>query len=173
MPTTTMPARKADKTPKPAGRKPTTPTAAAGRAATPLPESMVTGKASPAKAAVGDKPVFAYIASLPQPQRGIAERVDALAARTLPGLQRSVKWGMSYYGVGDGWCFCCGGFVGHVKLMFVNGAALKPVPPVTPAAMGRTTRGVEIKSVDDLDERQIAAWMTQVVAGPGVGGRKR
>lgn len=58
---------------------------------------MVTGKASPAKAAVGDKPVFAYIASLPQPQRGIAERVDALAAKTLPGLQRSVKWGMSYW----------------------------------------------------------------------------
>ena len=70
-----------------------------------LPEAM-TGRASPAKAAVGDKPVFAYIASLPQPQRGIAERVDALAAKTLPGLQRSVKWGMSYYGVGDGWCFC-------------------------------------------------------------------
>jgi len=34
---------------------------------------------------------------------------------------------MSYYGVGDGWCFCCGGFAGHVKLMFVNGAALDPV----------------------------------------------
>ena len=60
-----------------------------------LPQSMITGKASPAKAADGDKPVFAYIASLPLPQRGIAERVDALAAKTLPGLQRSVKWGMS------------------------------------------------------------------------------
>jgi hypothetical protein len=168
-----MPARKTDETPKPAGRKPTTRTATRGKAAMPLPESMVTGKASPAKAAVGDKPVFAYIASLPQPQRGIAERVDALAARTLSGLQRSVKWGMSYYGVGDGWCFCCGGFAGHVKLMFANGAALKPVPPVTPVAMGKATRGVELKSVDDLNERQIAAWMKQVVAVPGVGGKKR
>ena len=44
----------------------------------------MTGKASAAKAAEGDEPVFAYIASLPQPQRGIAERVDALAADTLP-----------------------------------------------------------------------------------------
>ena len=105
--------------------------------------------------------------------RGIAERVDTLAARTLPTLQRSVKWGMSYYGVGDGWCFCCGGFADHVKLMFVNGAALKPVPPVTPVAMGKSTRGVELKSVHDLDERQIAAWMSQVVAVPGVGGKKR
>lgn len=168
-----MPARKTGETSEPAGPKPSRRSPAVGKAATPLPESMVTGKASPAKAAAGDEPVFAYIASLPQPQRGIAERVDALAAKTLPGLQRSVKWGMSYYGVGDGWCFCCGGFAGHVKLMFVNGAALTPVPPVTPVAMGKSTRGVELTSVDDLDERQIAAWMKQVAAEPGVGAKKR
>lgn len=139
-------------------------------ATTPLPESL-NGKASPAKAAVGDAPVFAYIASLPQPQRAIAEHIDALAARTLPGLQRSVKWGMSYYGVGDGWCFCCGAFAGHVKLMFVNGVTLDPVPPVTPVAMGKATRGVELASADDIDERQIAAWMRQIAAMPGVGKR--
>lgn len=168
-----MHTRKRDEPAKPAARKAAERKAAGGKTATPLPESMVTGKASPAKAAAGDGPVFAYIASLPQPQRGIAERVDALAAETLPGLQRSVKWGMSYYGVGDGWCFCCGGFAGHVKLMFVNGAALEPVPPVTPVAMGKATRGVELGSLDDLDERQVAAWMKQVAALPGVGGKKR
>jgi hypothetical protein len=168
-----MPTRTTKKTSKPAVRKPAKRTAARGKAATTLPESMVTGKASPAKAAVGDAPVFAYIASLPQPQRGIAEKVDALAAKTLHGLQRSVKWGMSYYGVGDGWCFSCGGFAGHVKLMFVNGVTLTPVPPVTPVAMGKSTRGVELKSVDELDERQIAAWMKQIAAVPGVGGKKR
>ena len=167
-----MPIRKRGNASKPAVRKPAKRTPAEDKAATTLPESMVTGKASPAKAAVGDKPVFAYIASLPQPQRGIAERVDALASETLPGLQRSVKWGMSYYGVGDGWCFCCGGFADHVKLMFINGAALKPVPPVTPVAMGKATRGVELKSMDDLDERQVAAWMIQVAAVPGVGAKK-
>ena len=141
--------------------------------ATPLLTSM-TGAASPAKAAIGDKPVFAYIASLPQPQRGIAEAVDALAARTLPDLQRSVKWGMSYYGVGDGWCFCAGAFVGHVKLMFINGATLlDPVPPVTPIGMGKTTRGVEIETLADLEEQQIEKWMKQVTAVPGVGGKRR
>jgi hypothetical protein len=143
------------------------------KASAPLPDSMVTGKASPAKAALGDKPVFDYIASLPQPQRGIAERVDALATRTLRGLQRSVKWGMSYYGIGDGWCFCCGGFADHVKLMFVNGAALEPVPPVTPVAMGKSTRGVELHSMADLDERQVAAWMKQVTAKRGLGKMNR
>jgi len=168
-----MPTRKTDKPSKPAARKPAKRKTAPTKAAAPLRESMLTGKASPAKAAAGDKPVFAYIAGLPQPQRGIAERIDALAAKTIPGLQRSVKWGMAYYGAGEGWCFSCGGFAGHVKLMFINGAALKPVPPVTPVAMGKSTRGVELKSEDDLDARQIAAWMKQVTAAPGVGGKKR
>ncbi len=168
-----MPTRNPDKTSKSKVQKPAKRSAAPGKADTTLPESMITGKASPAKPADGDQPVFDYIASLPQPQRIIAERIDALAAKTLPGLQRCVKWGMSYYGVGDGWCFSCGGFAGHVKLMFVNGEALVPVPPVTPVAMGKATRGVELGSVDELDELQIAAWMTQITAVPGVGGKKK
>ena len=45
-------------------RKTAKPAAPQGQAATPLPDSMATGKASPAKTAVGDKPVLAYIASL-------------------------------------------------------------------------------------------------------------
>lgn len=136
-----------------------------------LPAAM-TGRASPAKAKDGDEPVFAYIRSLPQPQRGIAERVDALAARTLPGLKRSVKWGMAWYGIGDGWCFSCGGFAGHVKLTFGRGTALEPVPPVTPIGMGKDSRGVDLESVDDLDERQAASWMKQATAMPGFGKKR-
>lgn len=168
-----MAARKTDKASRSTARTPAKRTAGQGSAATTLPETMLTGKASPARAADGDKPVFAYIASLPEPQRSIAEKVDALAAKTLPGLKRSVKWGMSYYGVGDGWCFCCGGFAKHVKLMFMNGVTLTPIPPVTPVAMGKATRGVELESVEDLDARQIEAWMKQATAVPGVGGKKR
>src|SRR5258708_18380350 len=102
-------------------QKPDTRNAAQVDVATTLPEAM-TGRASPAKAAVGDKPVFAYIASLPQPQRGIAETVDALAAKTLPDLRRSVKGGMSYYGVGDGWGFRCGAFAGPATRLVSDGA---------------------------------------------------
>jgi hypothetical protein len=133
----------------------------------------MTGKASAAKAAEGDEPVFAYIATLPQPQRGIAERIDALAAKTLPGLQRAVKWGMAYYGVGRGWCFSSGAFVGHVKVMFIRGTELNPEPPVTPIGMGKATRGVEPASVGELDERQLASWMKQAAAMPFFGGKKR
>jgi hypothetical protein len=163
-----MPAKKpAKKTAKKTAKR----TAAPARVSKTLPVAM-TGRASDAKAAVGDKPVFAYIQSLPQPQRGIAERVDALAAETLPGLQRSVKWGMAWYGVGDGWCFSCGGFAGHVKLTFGHGTALEPVPPVTPIGMGKSSRGVDLESVDDLDEHQVASWMKQITAIPGFGKKR-
>jgi hypothetical protein len=137
-----------------------------------LPVAM-TGKASAAKAAEGDEPVFAYIASLPQPQRGIAERIDALAAKSLPDLQRAVKWGMAYYGVDGGWCFSCGAFVGHVKLMFIRGTEIKPEPPVTPIGMGKSTRGIELSSVDDLDKGQVALWMEQAASIPFFGAKKR
>ena len=78
----------------PKSDRPSEGTAVQGDVLATLPAAM-TGRASPAKAAVGDRPVFAYIGSLPEPQRSIAERVDALAAATLPALQRSVKWGMA------------------------------------------------------------------------------
>jgi hypothetical protein len=133
----------------------------------------MTGKASAAKAAEGDEPVFAYIASLPQPQRAIAERIDALAAKTLPNLQRAVKWGMAYYGVDGGWCFTSGAFVGHVKLMFIRGTEMKPEPPVTPIGMGKSTRGVELASLDELDRRQLALWMEQAASMPFFGAKKR
>lgn len=135
--------------------------------------TSMTGKASAAKAAEGDAPVFAYIASLPEPQRAMAERIDALAARTLPGLQRAVKWGMAYYGVDGGWCFSSGAFVGHLKLMFIYGTDLKPEPPVTPVGMGKATRGVELTSLKELDEGQVAAWMKQAAAKPFISAADR
>lgn len=129
----------------------------------------MTGKASTAKAAEGDEPAFAYIASLPKPQRQIAERIDALAVKALPNLQRAVKWGMAYYGVGGGWCFSSGAFAGHHKLMFIRGTELSPEPPVKPVGMGKATRGIEPKTVKDLDEKKVVAWMKQAAANPFFG----
>ena len=40
---------------------------------------------------------------------------------------------------------------------------MTPKSPVTPVAMGKATRGVELAAVKDLDERQVAAWMKQAV----------
>jgi hypothetical protein len=78
---------------------------------------------------------------------------------------------MAWYGVGDGWCFSCGGFAGHVKLTFGRGTSLVPAPPVTPIGMGKASRGVDLESLDDIDERQLASWMEQAAAMPGFGKR--
>ena len=37
--------------------------------------------------------------------------------------------------------------------------------------MGKETRGVDLESLDDIDERQIASWMQQATAIPGFGKR--
>ena len=83
---------------------------------------------------------------------------------------------MSYYGVGDGWCFSCGGFAGRVKLMFINGTALKPVPPVTPVGMGKATRGdgdqvgggsrrTADRGVDEAGRGGAGGWGEEAVGG--------
>lgn len=136
-------------------------------------KAAMTGKASPAKAKEGDAPVHEYIATLPQPQRAIAERVDALAAKALPNLRRAVKWGMAYYGTPDGWCFSSGAFVGHLKVMFIRGTELDPAPPVTPIGMGKSTRGVELASVKTLDAHPLPAWMKQAATMPFVGASQK
>jgi hypothetical protein len=69
--------------------------------------------------------------------------------------------------------FSSGAFDGHLKLMFIRGTELQPEPPVTPVAMGKSTRGVELASVDDLDERLAASWMKQAAAMPFFGAKKR
>ena len=63
--------------------------------------------------------------------------------------------------------------VRHVKLISIRGTKLEPEPPVTPIGMGKSTRGVELASVDDIDERQAASWMKQAAAIPFFGGKKR
>lgn len=144
-------------------------TKAQGKLARTLPGAK-TGKASAAPPAVGDAPVRAYIASLPAPQRAIANKFDALIARTLPGIRRCIKWGMSFYGTDTGWFVSCGGFADHVKITFLHGTKLSPVPPV---GTGKYTRGVDVERVADLDEARLAAWIVQASKFPGLGAGKR
>jgi len=42
---------------------------------------------------------------------------------------------------------------------------------VTPIGMGKTTRGIDLASLDEIDERQVAEWMRQAAAIPGFGKR--
>lgn len=140
-----------------------------GKVARSLP-GATTGKASAAAPALGDAPVRAYIETLPAAQRAIATRFDALIARTLPGIQRCIKWGMSFYGTDAGWFVSCGGFADHVKITFLQGTKLSPVPPV---GTGKYTRGIDVERAADLDEALLAAWIVQASKFPGLGAGRR
>jgi hypothetical protein len=39
--------------------------------------------------------------------------------------------------------------------------------------MGKDSRGVDLESLADIDERQLASWMRQATAIPEFGGKKR
>src|SRR5262245_57729494 len=80
--------------------------------------------------AEGNAPVRAYIAALPGWKRAVGRRLDALIARTVPGLRKAVKWNSPFYGVEDqGWFLNFHAFTSYVKVAFFRGASLRPVPP--------------------------------------------
>ena len=112
----------------------------------------------------GDAPVRAYIAALPGWKRDLAERLDALIARTVPNVRKAVKWNSPFYGVeGQGWFLSFHAFTRYVKVGFFKGTSLKPVPP---GGTSKEARWIDIHE-DDLDEAQIAAWVKQAAALPG------
>lgn len=52
-----------------------------------------------------------------------------------------------------------------------RGTSLTSVPPVRPIGMGKDTRGVDLESLEDLDDQQAASWMRQAAAIPRFGQR--
>ena len=49
--------------------------------------------------AYGDAPVQTYIAAMPGWKRDVGRRLDALIARTVPDVQKAVKWNSPFYGI--------------------------------------------------------------------------
>ena len=47
----------------------------------------------------GEAPVQAYIAAMPGWQNAIGQRMDALIARSVAGVEKAVKWNSPLYGV--------------------------------------------------------------------------
>ena len=112
----------------------------------------------------GDPPVQAYIAAMPGWKRDVGRRLDALIVRTVPGLRKAVRWNSPFYGVeGRGWFLGFHVFTRCVKVTFFRGTALRPVPP---GGTGKDALWIDIHE-DDLDERQMAAWVKQAAALPG------
>ena len=114
----------------------------------------------------GDAPVQAYIAAMPGWKRDVGRRLDALIARTVPGVRKAVKWNSPLYGIeGQGWFLGIHCFTKYVKVAFFRGTSLRPVPPGE--SKSRDTRYLDIHEDDELDEAQLAAWVKQASQLPG------
>jgi hypothetical protein len=113
----------------------------------------------------GDAPVQAYIAAMPGWKRDVGRRLDAVIARTVPGVRKAVKWNSPFYGVeGQGWFLSFHTYTNYVKVGFFRGASLRPLPPGE--SKQDDVRYLDVHK-DDLDEAQLATWVKQAAALPG------
>jgi hypothetical protein len=120
----------------------------------------------------GDAPVQAYIAAMPDWKSDVGRRLDALIARTVPGVRKAVKWNSPFYGVeGQGWFLSFHCFTKYVKVAFFRGTSLRPVPPGE--SKQKEVRYLNIYEDDHLDEEQMASWIRQLASIPGWDGGSR
>ena len=113
----------------------------------------------------GDAPVQKYIAAMPEWKKAVGQRLDALIEKTVPGVQKAVKWNSPLYGVpGQGWFVSFHVFARYVKVTFFRGASLDPLPPGP--SKDKNTRYYDIYE-DALDEAQFVTWVKQAAALPG------
>jgi len=114
----------------------------------------------------GDAPVQAFIAAMPGWKHDLGRRLDALVARTVPGVQKAVKWNSPFYGVeGQGWFLNFHCFTKYVKLAFFRGTSLRPLPPGE--STHQDVRYLDLHEHDKLDEKRFVSWIQQASKLPG------
>jgi hypothetical protein len=117
--------------------------------------------------AEGDAPVQTYIAAMPGWKRKVVRELDALIARTVPGVHKAVKWNSPFYGVaGEGWFLSFHCYAKYVKVAFFRGASLRPLPPGE--SKQKDVRYLDIHEDEPIDEARVAAWIKQASQLPGV-----
>ena len=114
----------------------------------------------------GDAPVQAYIAAMPGWKSVAGKNLDALIERTVPGVEKAVRWNSPFYGVpGQGWFLCFHCFNRYIKLTWFRGQQLDPVPPV--GSKDPDARYFHIHEDEAIDEALLVSWICQAVALPG------
>ena len=116
--------------------------------------------------AYGDAPVQAFIAAMPGWKQDVGRRLDTLITRTVPNVNKAVKWNTPFYGIeGQGWFLAFHCYTNYVKVGFFRGTSLHPLPPGASKIKG--TRYLDIREDDQIDEAQFAGWVMQASQMPG------
>ena len=114
----------------------------------------------------GDAPVQAYITAMPEWKSDVGRRLDDLIVRILPDVRKAVRWNSPFYGVeGQGWFLSYHVFTRYVKVTFLNGSSLDPLPPVE--SKDKDTRYYHIYEDGAIDEELVESWIRQAASIPG------
>ena len=100
------------------------PAKAAKKRTAPAKPTLLSGGNPQIAKGTGDAPVQAYIAAMPGWKSDVGRRLDALIARTVPGVRKAVKWNSPFYGVEDE----TQGWIEAIAHPHVRESRLKPVP---------------------------------------------
>lgn len=141
--------------------------ASAKRAAKPR---LLSGGNPQAAMGEGNDPVASYIAAMPGWKREVGRRIDALITRAVPGVRKAVKWNSPFYGSdrpeeSGRWFLSFHCFTNYVKVAFLHGAALRPLPPTSSKV--KNVRYLHIRESDGVDEAQFVNWVEQASRLPG------
>lgn len=114
----------------------------------------------------GDAPVEAYIDAMPGWKQDIGRQLDTLITKTVPRVQKAVRWNSPFYGMeGRGWFVSAHCLTNYVKVTFFRGLSLDPIPP------GGTEKSGDARWIDihegEFDEKQMQAWIKQAARLPG------
>lgn len=114
----------------------------------------------------GAAPVKAYLAAMPGWKQAVGRKLDAAITRAVPGINKAVRWNSPFYGVaGQGYCLSFHCFTKFVRVTFLNGTSLSPMPPGT--SKDPNTRYLDLYEDDELDKKQFADWARQAASRPG------
>jgi hypothetical protein len=104
---------------------------------------------------------------MPGWKKDIGRKLDALITKSVPGVQKGVRWNSPFYSVeGSGWFLGAHCLTKYVKVTFFRGLSLKPIPPGGTPKSG-DARWLDIYEDDGFDEKQMTAWIKQAAALPG------
>lgn len=114
----------------------------------------------------GDEPVQAYLGAMPGWKSSVGRRLDDLVVDVVPGVRKAVRWNSPFYGVeGNGWFLSFHCFTKYVKVTFLNGSSLEPLPPV--GSKDPNARYVHVGEDGAIDEQQMRDWIRQASTVPG------
>jgi hypothetical protein len=105
------------------------------------------------------QPVDGFYKKQPPHIRPITDALRALVEEAAPDATSSIKWGMPFYGIGDGMMCAIGAHKSHVNLILSGPPGTFEDPDNRLAGDGKTGRHLKVARLDDLPYDDVRRWL--------------